>query len=448
MSSVIPRVVARKNSDAVGSGDGRLSAETRVTRYHPSWVLPIVSSPLSNSCVEVEAGTIIGVHEESRRRPLAAADADVDLAGYALLPSLVNAHTHLEFSGLRDKVGRAKTMPAWASDAMAQMATGPPDPGAIRAAVRESLAAGTGLIADISNTLASIALLAEERAEAVVFRELLGFNEPAPEELVRHELDALATELNAQAFPATVRGSVAAHAPYSVSPGLFRAIQTAATVRGLQPLCVHGAESAEELQFLRKGRGPWREILEARRRWAEDWSPHDGGCISYLAACGWVAPGTLVVHGVHLSDEELSRMAGAGVGLVTCPRSNAWTGAGIPPVARFYDSGVRVAIGTDSLASAPDLNVFAELAAVRALAPTTSAAELLRSATSVGAELLGYPDRGAIVPGMKASLIAVRCPPDIARADDVEEHLVSGVAPDQVVWPSPTRAADNPLCES
>ena len=387
----------------------------------------------------------MSVHDDSRRRS-ASDDTDVDLTGYALLPSLVNAHTHLELSGLRDTVAPADTMPSWAHDAMTQIATRPPDPEAIRGAVRESLAAGTGLIGDISNTLASIAALVEARAEAVVFRELLGFNEPAPDELVRRELDALATRLETQAEPATVRGSVAAHAPYSVSPGLFRAIQTAAAARGLGPVSVHGAESAEELQFVTSGCGPWRDILEERRRWTDDWSPDEGGCVSHLAACGWVAPGTLVVHGVHLSDAELARLAAAGVGLVTCPRSNAWTGAGTPPVTRFYDSGVRVAIGTDSLASAPDLNVFSELAAVRALAPTTPAAALLRSATHVGAELLGYPDRGAILPGMKASMIAVRCPSGITRVDDVEEYLLSGVEPHQVVWPNSSARTGRPGC--
>ena len=83
------------------------------------------------------------------------------------------------------------------------------------------------------------------------------------------------------------------------------------------------------------------------------------------------------MHGTQLPDAELARLAAAGATLVTCPRSNRWTGAGIPPIERFYASGVRVAIGTDSLASVEDLNLFGELAYVRQLAPHIPASPAL-----------------------------------------------------------------------
>ena len=104
---------------------------------------------------------------------------------------------------------------------------------------------------------------------------------------------------------------------------------------------------------------------------------------------------------------------------------------GTPPIARFYASGVRVAVGTDSLASAPDLSVFAELAEIRRLAPSQPAAALLRSATRAGAEALGWSNRGAIAEGMEASLIAVRC---ALNVDDVEEYLVNGITSEDVRW--------------
>jgi cytosine/adenosine deaminase-related metal-dependent hydrolase len=104
----------------------------------------------------------------------------------------------------------------------------------------------------------------------------------------------------------------------------------------------------------------------------------------------------------------------------------------VPPVAEFYRSGVRVAIGTDSLASTPDLNVFAELAELRKLAPAVSAAQLLDSATRQGARSLGCDaDYGTIEPGKRARLLAVSVP---AGVDDVEEYLVSGVQPEQIRW--------------
>ena len=88
----------------------------------------------------------------------------------------------------------------------------------------------------------------------------------------------------------------------------------------------------------------------------------------------FLGPRVLAVHGVQLTSADLSRLAALGTTLVTCPRSNHYTGAGIPPIEQFYSSGVKVAVGTDSLASTPDLNMFSEIAAMRALAPSVPAA--------------------------------------------------------------------------
>ena len=135
---------------------------------------------------------------------------------------------------------------------------------------------------------------------------------------------------------------------------------------------------------------------------------------------------------MQLTDRELTRLAWAGATLVTCPRSNRWVGAGDPDVARFYASGVRVAIGTDSLASAEDLNLFAEMAQIRRLGPSVPARVILESATRTGADALGFgPDHGTIEPGKRAALIAVRVPDTVG---DVEEYLLGGIAPADIRW--------------
>ena len=114
------------------------------------------------------------------------------------------------------------------------------------------------------------------------------------------------------------------------------------------------------------------------------------------------------------------------------PRVGPSTGAGAPPIGEFYRAGVRVAVGTDSLASSPDLNVFAEVATMRALAPHVPAAQLLHSATREGARALGFEaDYGTIEPGKMARLLIIDTP---ATVDDVEEYLVGGILPAQVRW--------------
>jgi 5-methylthioadenosine/S-adenosylhomocysteine deaminase len=117
---------------------------------------------------------------------------------------------------------------------------------------------------------------------------------------------------------------------------------------------------------------------------------------------------------------------------VTCPRSNRWVGVGYPPVERFYRSGVAVAVGTDSLASVEDLNLFSELKTMRWLAPSLPARSLLESATLVGAKALGLDAHlGSITPGKSAELIAVRLPGPV---EDVEEYLVGGITGEQITW--------------
>jgi cytosine/adenosine deaminase-related metal-dependent hydrolase len=147
---------------------------------------------------------------------------------------------------------------------------------------------------------------------------------------------------------------------------------------------------------------------------------------------GWLGPDVVAVHGVQLTDPELACLAARGVTLVTCPRSNRWTGVGDPPIDRFIKAGVQLAVGTDSLASAPDLNLFAELASMRRCAPSVPARRLLDCATSAGADALGFGDTfGRIGPGRPAALIGVRLPPGVG---DVEEYLVNGITADQVRW--------------
>ena len=194
----------------------------------------------------------------------------------------------------------------------------------------------------------------------------------------------------------------------------------------------HLGESAQEVQFLRDGTGEWRALLESLGVWNAAWTPPGCGPVEYLQRLGLVDARLIAVHGVQFTDDELSQLARAGASVVACPRSNRWTGAGDPPIARFYESGVHVGVGTDSLASVEDLNLFAELAAMRRLAPSVPARLLLESATLTGATVLGFEaELGSIEPGKRAELLAVRLPADVA---DVEEYLVGGIGPEDVCW--------------
>jgi len=295
----------------------------------------------------------------------------------------------------------------------------------IVAAVDEARRSGTALVGDVTNTLAACGPLGDSRLGGMIFLEMLGFAVREPERLVT---DAQST-LAALGVPSALRAAIVPHAPYSVSPALFRAIARAS---GDRPLSVHLGESADEIEFLHDGTGAWRALLTHFGAWSDAWEVPGCGPVEYLDRLGLLSDRLLAVHATQLTRPELGALASAGATVVACPRSNAGTGAGVPPVEAFYESGVRVAVGTDSLASVDDLNVFAELAALRRLAPDVPAARLLETATVQGAVALGFAaDFGTIEPGKRAELIAVRVPSGV---DDVEQYLVRGVEPDAIEW--------------
>ncbi len=395
-----------------------------MTAVTARWVLPVSGAPVAGGWVSVAHGRVADVGGGSA--PAGARD----LGDTVLLPGLVNAHTHLELSWMAGRVPPQVSMDAWIRTMMGIRRAGPAGGDAeVAAAMRDALASakatGTVLIGDISNSLASVPALAEAGVDATVFHEILGFNPLDVASQVR-EAHARLRSVHQSTRPREHRSSVVAHAPYSTAPELFREI--AARHVGPAPLAVHLAESNEEMEFLRTGQGPIREMLEALGVWTGTWTPPGSHPVRYLRDLGYLQPGTLLVHGVHFTADDLDDARSAEAVVVTCPRSNVWVGGGVPPLARFYASGVDVAIGTDSLTSVDSLNLFDELAAMRRLAPEVDAARLLESATRVGAEALGYTrDYGTISTGKLAKFVAVQLPAGLTRVRDVEEYLVSGV---------------------
>lgn len=389
--------------------------------HRAAWVLPIAGPPLRDGCVTVDRGLIVDVGA------VPAPDPRSPVPARAILPGLVNAHCHLELSWMRQQVPPTSSMPDWVARLLTlRRAAGADAPGPIADAILEMRASGTAAVGDITNSLAAWEPLADSPLSAAVFLELLGFNVAEPRQAVSDAAARLA-DLTPIAW---LRPAIVPHAPFSVSAALLREI---AALPQNGPVSVHVGESPEEIEFLQRGTGRWRAMLEQLGAWPSGWTPPACGPIEFLSRFGLVNDRLLAVHAVQLADPELARLAAAGATVVTCPRSNKWTGVGAPPIERFYASGVRVAIGTDSLASVDDLNMFNEVAAVRSIAPGVAASRLLRSATLDGAAALGFGvELGSIEPGKRAELIAVEIPPDVA---DVEEYLVSGrVQPSHLRW--------------
>jgi cytosine/adenosine deaminase-related metal-dependent hydrolase len=402
-----------------------------LTRYHASWILPIDAPPIRDGWIATSGGRVAAVGRAADR--VSPDVRDVDLGAVAVLPGLVNAHTHLELSYLRAEVPPADHFVDWIRHVMAARRRRP-DPEAteivrgVEEGIAEAEAFGTAVVGDISNTLVTVPALVASRLAAMVFYELIGFKPASAECFV----DDARRRIGAVGASDDVRVGLAAHAPYSVAPQVLRGMRGADAASSL-PSSVHLSESAEEVEFIRTGGGAWRAVLEEVGVWNPGWQAPGGSPVQYLDEIGFLSSSLLAVHGVQMTPADLQRLEARGTTLVACPRSNRRTGAGTPPIADFYASGVRVAVGTDSLASTPDLNVFAELAAMRALAPGVPASALLASATRHGADALGFgADFGTISPGKRARLVAIDLPDggDV----DVEEYLLSGIERQQIHW--------------
>ena len=398
--------------------------------YRVAWLLPISQPPIRDAWLRTDRGRIVAF---GHTRPGDfTADDEIDLGQVAVLPALVNAHTHLELSWMRGRIPETDDFNQWIRTII-ELKTRAAEHGesvtrAIAAAIREARGFGTGLVGEVTNTLATSSPLREQGLPGVVFHEVLGFRS----EDAASVMEEAAARLDREPRSDSLRHTLAPHAPYSVSPALFGLIRAALRRDPSAKSTVHLGESAAEIEFLKYGTGPWRTGLERMGKWDPSWVPAQSNPVDYLDRMGLLDERLLVVHGVQFGQAELQALAARGTTLVTCPRGNIRTGAGAPPIEEFFDSGVQVAIGTDSLASVPDLNLFSELEEMRRLAPALPVRMLLESATINGARALGFDqDFGTIDAGKRDALVAVQLD---GYVSSVEEFLVSGVDAAQISW--------------
>lgn len=315
----------------------------------------------------------------------------IELGNVAWIPGLVNAHTHLEFSRLAAPIPTHGRFPDWIRRVVEYRRTHPDQtPEALRCGLRESREAGTTLIGEIATTGWSPAHYIDNGFRGIVFQEVLGFA------VERREAQYRLLENLLESPNGSLTYGISPHAPYSVHPELFdRVLELARSRRTV--VAMHLAETREELELLERGTGTFRELLEDFGIWQNGLF---GGrqtleLLESLATC----ERALVIHGNYLTDDELDFVAAhPGMTLVYCPRTHAAFGHSAHPWLRLRERGGRVALGTDSRASNPDLSLFAELQYLAQHHPGVPHRQLLALATFAGREaLLGSasPDHSA-----------------------------------------------------
>jgi cytosine/adenosine deaminase-related metal-dependent hydrolase len=327
-----------------------------------------------------------------------------------LLPALVNAHLHLELSHLAGEVPGGAGLPAWIETFVrARASRRERDPAPAMAAAAASLVrAGVAAVGDVSNTLGSVAPLAEAGLAGTVFHEVFGV---APERLLQARAEALAAE-RATPVPAGLAVRLSPHAIYSTTHAHV------VELLGAGPGSLHLAEDPAERAFVAEGRGGFAALVLRMGGRAEDVVPRARSAVALVA--GHLRPHHLAVHCVDLDDADVAALKASGATVVLCPRSNAFIGCGTPRLDALLAAGVPLALGTDSLASCPSLAPLAEAAALRRSFPAIPAsriAPLLWNGPAVGA-----PHVGALAPGRAPGVLAVAAG---ARVEDPFELLVA-----------------------
>lgn len=397
------------------------------------WILPVSGPPLAGGILTIAGDRIRAIESAGTRR------VDVDLGECAVLPGLANAHTHLDLTGLRGQCPPGSDFTGWLRQVIAHRRTVMPlqIESDIRAGLAESLRHGTTLVGDIAAGGCSWPILIDAPLRSIVFYELLGLTKDRAAQAVEAALDWFMVDPTTK----NCRPGISPHAPYSFRASLLGAVVTMAIQMNC-PLAIHLAESREELELLQHRRGPFVPFLQDLGVWDASGlatSPEES-----MQRCGR-RPRKLFIHGNYLSPSCSFPPHST---LVYCPRTHAAFGHPPHPFRDFLARGIRVALGTDSLASNPDLSILAEVRFLHERHPDVAGEVLLRMATLSGAEALGWADEtGSLEAGKSADLIAV--PLAAGTGDNPYRGLLESDSPVQRVlfrgqWVEPSSpASDN-----
>jgi len=387
-------------------------------------VFPVTAPPLIDAAVVIEGDRVVAVGE-----PPAGCEIR-DLGTVAILPGLVNCHTHLEFSDLHHVLGWPEIgFTEWIQRVIEfRHARTVSVEHVIRRGLAECTRSGTTALGEIAQPGWPADPFDRATLEAVVFLELLA---PVADRL-DPTLAAAESHAALAGTPGRWRPGLSPHAPYTV---LETVLQRAVSMshRGRIPLAMHLAESREEIELLASGTGSLADFLRQRQAAV---CPHGRPATKPLDFLRELAHAdrALVIHGNYLGDEEMAFLAARSenMAVVYCPRTHAFFGHQRYPLEKMLAMGVTVALGTDSRASNPDLSLLAEMRFVARRYPGLSRATILQLGTLSGAKALGLREIGRLEPGACADLAVVAIPDD-ATADPYE-LLLAGDLPVVATW--------------
>ena len=377
-------------------------------RYHARWVLPITQPPIENGTVVESDGLITYVGPRSAAPP----GKDYDLGEAILLPGLVNTHTHLELTAMRGFLEDCR-FPHWI-DKLRQSRNEIMDQDALldsaRFGIVEGLEAGITTYADTCSSGVAMQAMRDSGVRGVMYQEVFG-PDPSLAEAAMHGLEESIEAVRLDQTELVSLG-VSPHAPYTVSDPLYHAAARFANSHQL-PLAMHIAESEPEHDLVTSGTGDFAERWQHR---GIPVLPRARSPIALLEERGTLERGPLLIHCVRVDSDDIAIIARHRCSVAHCPASNAKFGHGIAPLLPLIAAGIRVGIGSDSVASNNRMDILdeARLSVLIHRAATRrhdafGAHEALQLATIGGARALGIDARvGSLEVGKDADLAAFR----------------------------------------
>ncbi len=397
--------------------------------YTAKYLVPNNAPPVEGGALFVRGDRIAAVGQLSDLVSRFPGVEVVDFEESLLVPLLVNAHTHLELTDFPQWAGDAdeETLPDSFVEWILQLIRLKMNlqendyRSSLKSGIEASIAAGTGAVGDILARHSARDIYQNSPMLGTIFLESLG-QDPAKNCQSKNNLKQVLTEKSS----GMLELGISPHSPYTISKDYLQSLYR--YNQNMQLRCsTHLAESADEVDFVEHSRGPLVNKLYPFVGWL-DFVPHPSGVrpVEYLQQQGGLFPENLLVHGVHLSTSEIELLASKTMSLALCPRSNARLKVGKAPAGQLLRSGVKLSLGTDSLASCDNLSIWDEMAfAHRWFEGELDAPTLFSMATQGGAEALAIDsDMGSFDVGKVAAFQILR-PKTTVAVDEVFDYLVS-----------------------
>ena len=384
------------------------------------YVVTMDGPPIENGAVAIEGNRIaaVGTFDDLR-----AADGPVlDLGERVLLPGLINAHCHLDYTMMRGAISPPNQFTGWVQriNALKRSLDSDDYLAAIRRGFAELKKWGTTGVCNIEAFPELMTRLDPSPIRTWWFYEMID---------IRHRITTDDVVAGALAFFQHRANSLdsfglSPHAPYTASLDLYQ-LATACAASFTMPLTTHLAESREEFEMFRDARGPLYEFMDSLQRPMADCGRATP--FAQLWSHGAVDPNWLLVHMNMLTEEDFALLAeqprGAGPHVVHCPGSHRYFDHPPFPCRRLHDLGVNICLGTDSLASTSSLSLFEEMRTFRKTNPWLRPEQVLRTVTVNPARALRRKGQlGQIIAGALADLIAIPASGNLGR---IHEDIVN-----------------------